>query len=30
MNLPYKKLVVPSALKAHKNGQLPSNLLAKV
>ena len=30
MNLPYKKLVVPSALKTHKNGQLPSNLLAKV
>lgn len=30
MNLPYLKLVVPTALKAHKNGQLPANLLAKV
>ena len=27
---PYIKLVVPTALKAHKNGQLPANLLAKV
>jgi N-acetylmuramoyl-L-alanine amidase len=30
MIYPYIKLVVPSALKAHKNGQLPANLLAKV
>lgn len=30
MIYPYMKLVVPSALKAHKNGQLPANLLAKV
>ena len=30
MIYPHIKLVVPSALKAHKNGQLPANLLAKV
>ena len=30
MIYPHMKLVVPSALKAHKNGQLPANLLAKV
>jgi peptidoglycan hydrolase-like protein with peptidoglycan-binding domain len=30
MNLPFVKLVVPTALKAHKNGQLPANLLAKI
>jgi peptidoglycan hydrolase-like protein with peptidoglycan-binding domain len=30
VNYPYIKLVVPSALKAHKNGQLPENLLANV
>jgi len=30
MIYPYIKLVVPSALKAYKNGQLPANLLAKV
>lgn len=30
MIYPYIKLVVPTALKAHKNGQLPANLLAKV
>jgi len=27
---PFIKLVVPTALKAYKNGQLPANLLAKV
>jgi len=27
---PFVKLVVPTALKAYKNGQLPANLLAKV
>jgi LAS superfamily LD-carboxypeptidase LdcB len=30
MSLPFIKLVVPTALKAYKNGQLPANLLAKV
>jgi LAS superfamily LD-carboxypeptidase LdcB len=30
MNLPFIKLVVPTALKPYKNGQLPANLLAKV
>ncbi len=30
MGYPFIKLVVPSALKNHKNGQLPENLLAKV
>jgi hypothetical protein len=30
MNYPYMKLVLPSALSQHKNGQLPPNLLAKV
>ena len=30
MIYPYIKHVVPTALKAHKNGQLPENLLAKV
>ena len=27
---PFIKLVVPTPLKAYKNGQLPANLLAKV
>ena len=30
MNYPCIKLVVPTALKQYKNGQLPANLLAKV
>lgn len=30
MSLPYIKLVVPTALKQFKNGQLPANVLAKV
>ena len=30
MNYPYIKHVVPNALKAYKNGQLPDNLLAQV
>lgn len=30
MIYPYIKLVLPSALAPHKNGQLPTNLLAKV
>jgi peptidoglycan hydrolase-like protein with peptidoglycan-binding domain len=30
VNLPFIKLVVPTALKPYKNGQLPANLLAKV
>ena len=30
MSLPYIKLVVPSALKQHKNGQLPKEVLAPV
>jgi peptidoglycan hydrolase-like protein with peptidoglycan-binding domain len=30
MTLPFIKLVVPTALKPYKNGQLPANLLAKV
>lgn len=30
MNYPYIKLVLPSALANHKNGQLPQELLAKV
>jgi peptidoglycan hydrolase-like protein with peptidoglycan-binding domain len=30
MNLPYIKLVVPTALKQFKNGQLPANVLAPV
>jgi hypothetical protein len=30
MVYPYIKLVKPTALNGHKNGQLPANLLAKV
>ena len=30
MSLPYIKLVVPTALKQYKNGQLPASVLAKV
>jgi len=30
MSLPYVKLVVPTALKQYKNGQLPASVLAKV
>lgn len=30
MNLPFIKLVIPTALKPYRNGQLPANLLARV
>lgn len=30
MTLPYIKLVVPTALKQFKNGQLPANVLAPI